>query len=208
MMTDIKNVVFDLGGVLVGLDIDRCRAAFRQLGMPRVAELISPYHPAEMIGALESGAISLHEMCDRMRAVDGASEVSDEQIEWAYGQFLTGVLIEKMRMVAALRERGVRTYVLSNNNPSSMRFIREMFTADGRTMDDYFDKMYLSYQMKSLKPSEEIFRMMIADSGMHPEETLFIDDSKTNVEAARKLGFAVYMPAPGEDFAHLFDAMN
>lgn len=83
----------------------------------------------------------------------------------------------------AWRERGIRTYVLSNNNPSSMRFIRAMFTADGKRMEDYFDGIYLSYEMRELKPSEAIFRKMIADSGMLPERTLYIDDGQKNVDA-------------------------
>lgn len=203
-MSTIKNVVFDLGGVLVDLDIEQCREAFRTLGMPQVAQIINPYHPAEMIGRLESGAITFGETCDEMRTLCARPEITDEQIAWAYGEFLLGAPVEKMRQIAALRRAGLRTYVLSNNNPSSMVFIRRMFEADGHTMDDYFDKMYLSYQMKMLKPSPEIFRAMAADAGMKPAETLFIDDSKTNADAAHGLGFAVYMPAPGEDFSHLF----
>ena len=107
-----------------------------------------------------------------------------------------------------LREKGIRTYVLSNNNPASMEYIRQMFTADGKTMEDYFDAVYLSYELHELKPSEAIFRKMIAAGGMRPEETLFIDDGQKNVEAARKLGFSVYMPAPGEDFGHIFENLN
>ena len=83
-----------------------------------------------------------------------------------------------------------------------------MFTADGKTMEDYFDVVYLSYELHELKPSEAIFRKMIAASGMRPEETLFIDDGRKNVEAAQALGFAVYMPAPGEDFGHLFEEIT
>lgn len=206
-MSTIKNVVFDLGGVLVDLDIEKCREAFRTLGMPQVAEIINPYHPAEMIGRLEVGAITFREACDEMRTLCARPDITDEQIAWAYGEFLLGVPVEKIRQIAALRRAGIRTYVLSNNNPSSMRFIREMFEADGQTMDDYFDKMYLSYQMKILKPSPEIFRAMAADAGMEPSETLFIDDSKSNADAAHALGFAVYMPAPGEDFGHLFEPL-
>lgn len=72
-----------------------------------------------------------------------------------------------------------------------------MFTADGKTMDDYFDAVFLSYELHELKPSEAIFRKMIAAGGMRPEETLFIDDGQKNVDAAQRLGFAVYMPGPG-----------
>ena len=110
--------------------------------------------------------------------------------------------------IEALRRRGIRTYVLSNNNPASMEFVRRMFTADGHDMEYYFDAVYLSYRMHELKPSEAIFRKMIAASGLEPAETLFIDDGRKNVDAAQALGFAVYMPAPGEDFGHLFEEIT
>lgn len=205
MMENIRNVVFDLGGVLVDLDIERCRAAFVRLGMPQVAELIDPYHPAAMIGRLEKGEIGFHEACDEMRRLTGRADVSDEAIADAYAAFLVDVPVEKLQLIDTLRSRGIRTYVLSNNNPASMRVIRRMFSADGRTMEEYFDRIYLSYEMHLLKPSEEIFRRMLADSGMRAEETLFIDDSERNVNAARTLGLGVYRPEPGEDFSHLFD---
>ena len=207
-MNTIKTVVFDLGGVLVDLDIDRCTGAFRSLGMDAVADLINPYYPAEMIGRLEHGVISFHEACDEMRRLSGTPEITDAQIAWAYGQFLVRIPVAKLRQMDALRERGIRTCVLSNNNPASMKYIRRMFTADGKTMDDYFDAVFLSYELHELKPSEAIFRKMIAAGGMRPEETLFIDDGQKNVDAAQRLGFAVYMPGPGEDFGHILDNLN
>ena len=193
-MKDIKNVIFDLGGVLVDLDIERCTAAFRELGMNRVAGLINPCYPAEMIGRLERGDLSFHEACDAMRKLDGRYDVTDAQIAGAYGAFLAGVPVWKLRQVERLRGAGIRTYVLSNNNPASM--------------DDYFDKVYLSYELRELKPSEAIFRKVIADSGIVPAQTLFIDDGQKNVDAAQALGFAVYKPAPGEDFGHLLEEIT
>ena len=138
----------------------------------------------------------------------GNPEISDGQIAWAYGEFLVRIPVEKLRQIDALRQQGLRTYVLSNNNPASMEYIRRMFTADGKTMDDYFDAVYLSYELHELKPSEAIFRKMIAASGMVPAETLFIDDGQKNVDAAQALGFAVYMPAPEEDFGHVLENLN
>ena len=205
-MTSIRNVIFDLGGVLVDLDIERCRAAFRALGMPEVARIIDTSHPAEMLGRLERGDSSVHEACDAMRALSGRPEVSDERIAEAYGAFLTGVPVVRLRMIDELRRRGLRTYVLSNNNPMAMQVIRRMFAADGHPMEYYFDRIYLSYELRELKPSEAIFRRMIDDSGMIPGESLFIADSERNLATARELGFGVYCPVPGEDFSHLFDA--
>lgn len=112
MMESIKNVVFDLGGVLVDLDIDRCRESFRRLGMDAVAELINPYYPAEMIGRLEHGLITFHEMCDEMRRLAATPAVTDDEIGRAYGDFLTGIRIEKLRQIDRLRARGIRTYII------------------------------------------------------------------------------------------------
>ena len=176
--------------------------------MNRVADLVNPYYPAEMIGRLERGDISFHEACDEMRRLDNRPSVSDAEIAGAYGAFLTGIPVAKLRQIARLREAGIRTYVLSNNNPASMEAIRGQFTADGRTIDDYFDKIYLSYELRELKPSEAIFRKVMADSGVVPAQTLFIDDGQKNVDTAQALGFAVYMPAPEEDFGHLFDEIT
>ena len=107
-----------------------------------------------------------------MRKLDGRYDVTDAQIAGAYGAFLAGVPVWKLRQVERLRGAGIRTYVLSNNNPASMEVIRGEFTADGHTMDDYFDKVYLSYELRELKPSEAIFRKVIADSGIVPAQTL------------------------------------
>lgn len=207
-MEKIKNIVFDLGGVIIDLDQARCQAAFRTLGMERIAQIIDPCYPAEMIGKLEKGDISFRQACDQMRAIDAVPEITDEQIAWAYGEFLEEISIEKLRMIEKLRDQGVHTYVLSNNNPTSMQVIRRMFTADGHTMDDYFDHIYLSYELRELKPSEAIFRKMIAQSGIVPAQTLFIDDGAHNIAMAQKLGFGVYMPGPHEDFSHLFDDLG
>lgn len=207
-MNHIKSVIFDLGGVLVGIDLARCIAAFEALGMPRVARLINPYYPAEMIGRLEAGEITFAKMCDQMRALDNRMEVTDDQIEAAYGAFLTGVPVYKLRQIERLRKAGIRTYVLSNNNPASMKVIRRQFTVDGRKMEDYFDKIYLSYELRVLKPSPDIFRKVLADSGCVAAETLFIDDGKKNIDTAAALGFAVYMPAGDEDFGHVLEAVT
>ena len=198
-------MVFDLGGVLVDLDEARCRGALCALGMERIAQIVDPCYPAEMIGRLERGDLSFHEACNEMRREAGMPGVSDDEIADAYGALVTGIPVAKLRQVEALRERGVRTYVLSNNNPMAMQRIRRMFEADGHPMEYYFEKIYLSYELRELKPSEAIFRKMIADSGIEPAETLFIDDGQRNVERARELGFQVYMPAPHEDFGHLFE---
>ena len=93
-----------------------------------------------------------------MRKLDGQYDVTDAEIAGAYGAFLVEVPVGKLRQIERLRRAGIRTYVLSNNNPASMEVIRGEFTADGHTMDDYFDKIYLSSELRELNPSEAFFR--------------------------------------------------
>lgn len=206
-MNEIKNVIFDLGGVLVDLDIERCTAAFRALDMPRVADLINPYYPAEMIGRLERGDISFREACDEMRRLDGQARSDRFRDRGGIQRFLVGIPVAKLRQIMRLREAGVRTYVLSNNNPAAMVAIRGAFTADGHTMDDYFDKIYLSYELHELKPSEAIFRKVIADSGVSPPKRSSSTTAGKNVDAARRW-LRRLQPAPGEDFGILFEEIT
>ena len=88
-----------------------------------------------------------------------------------------------------------------------MAAVRRLCTVDGRTLEAYFDKVYVSCEMKLLKPSPEIFRAVLADSALRAEETLFVDDSERNVATARSLGFATYCPKNGEDFTPMLDAI-
>lgn len=208
-MTDkhnIRNIVFDLGGVLADLDSERCKAAFCALGMPQMAALIDPCYPAEVFARMERGDLTAHETCDEIRRLTQRPDVSDEAIAGAYQAFVAGIPVSKLRLLERLRREGYRVYMLSNNNPLVMPYIASVcFTADGHDMPYYFDRIYLSYELHELKPSPEIFRRVIADSGMRPEETLFVDDGARNVEVARMLGFHTYMPAPREDFSIRFD---
>lgn len=208
-LTPIRNIVFDLGGVLADLDPERCKAAFRNLGMPRAAEWIDPCHPSDLFARMERGDLSAAETCDELRRITGRREVSDEAIAAAYRSLIVGIPRYKLRMVKALREAGYSTYLLSNNNPIAMSYLAErLFTADGLTINDYFVRLYLSYEMHELKPSPAIFRQMLDDSNMEPAETLFIDDGERNIATARALGFRSYQPAPREDFRHLLAGLS
>jgi len=200
MFEKIDNIVFDFGGVLIDLYRDRCIEAFRRIGYPQAERMLDLYHPAALFNLLESGLVSAAEVCEHIRR-DSGLPIPDRAIHDAYLAFIGPIPVSKLRAVRALREAGKKTYALSNTNEIVMPYIREtLFTADGLTLEDYFLKTYLSFEMKLLKPDPAIFRTMAADAGMIPERTLFIDDSPRNVETARELGFAVYKPEPEEDF--------
>lgn len=206
MLSKIKNIVFDLGGVICDLEVERVMEAFREIGMPKMAALMDPCYPAEVNERMESGHIGWEEACDEMRRIDNRPEVSNEQIEWVYREFLARVDSSKMATIDRLRAQGFKTYVLSNTNPVAIEIVRDRVReATGRELDSYFDDIFLSYQLKILKPSPAIFEKMIALSGINPQETLFIDDGSRNADTAHKLGFAVYCPPTNGAWQQIFE---
>lgn len=209
MLKDIKNVVFDIGGVICDLEIDRVVEAFREIGMPKMAALMDPCYPAEVNERMESGKLSWEEACDEMRLIDNRPEVTNAQIEWVYREFLSRVDAEKMAVIDRLRARGIRTYILSNTNPTAIEIVRDRVReATGRELESYFDEQYLSFRLGILKPSPKIFEQMIALSGMEPQETLFIDDGSRNADTAHALGFAVYCPPTNGGWTQIFEEVE
>lgn len=91
-------------------------------------------------------------------------------------------------MLARLKENH-RLVLLSNTNPIHWRkSVDDYFTAAGKTVDWYFERTFLSYEMHMLKPDGEIFRRVLDETSFNPSETLFIDDSMKNCLAAEKEG--------------------
>ena len=168
--------------------------------------MLDSYKQSGMFLALDEGTIEPSEFYDYIRRESGR-DTSDEAIRDTFCRFLVEIPRYKLEMLRALRERfGV--YLLSNTNGVMMPYIRDrFFTTEGLTADDYFDRMFLSYEMKLHKPGEEIFLTMLREGGFEASETLFIDDSQANIATAERLGFATYLARPREDYRAIFASL-
>ena len=182
----IKNIIFDLGGVLVKLDKLRCIEAFTKIGHPDFGRVINEYFQEGFFMDYEKGSITTKEFRDKVRA-DMRTAVSDSEIDNAMAAFLPGIPNDKLDALKHYAKK-YRIFLLSNTNPVAIETVKPMFQMGGQSMESYFEKMYLSYEMKCAKPDLKIFKMLIDDSGINPDETLFVDDSKVNLEAASELG--------------------
>ena len=198
----IKAIVFDIGGVLVGLDLGRCVAAFRdKLGFARITDLLDPWHQKGIYGDMEEGKVS----ADAFRAyVLAASRpgAKPEDVDWSMGQLLAGVDPRTAEVVKELRSR-YPLYLLSNNNPISMPFCLKALKDAGLDPDTTFKAQFISCDMQLMKPSQECYREVVRRIGLPAEEILFIDDNGTNVEAARVSGMQARYYAPGSDLSLL-----
>lgn len=194
----IKALIFDMGGVLVDLDMDACRKAFKEgLGFDEIDQLLDPCHQKGIIGEMEEGYVTADEF--RRYVIAGSRPgVTDDDVDSAFHKILVGIAPYKFDMLRSLAGR-YDIYMLSNNNPIASARASEMFAEGGFTMESDFTKCYMSYQMKMLKPSEAFYKAVIADIGIPAEEMLFIDDSQKNVEASIAAGLPAIWYEPGTD---------
>lgn len=195
----IKNLLFDLGGVIMDIRRENCEEAFRQLGMADIGEYLGDYGQKGPFAALEEGKISEEEFRAEVRK-HIAREVSDEEIDRAFNRFLAGIPVRRLEELRKLRGK-YKLYMLSNTNSIMWRQdIAKAFRQEGLAVDDYFDGIVTSFEAKCCKPAPGIFNRVVEKFGIRPEETVFFDDSKANVEAAARLGFATRHVAPGLEF--------
>lgn len=199
----IRNLLFDLGGVIIDIDRNRCVEALEKLGVADADSLLGKYVQSGIFADLESGNITAAEFRDALRRHAGDSALTDAAIDTAFQKFLIGLPARRLEELRELR-RDYRVCLLSNTNPIMWNdSIARLFRAEGKEREDYFDGIVTSFEARVMKPDAAIFRYAVEKLGLRPEETLFIDDSQANLDAASKLGFATALAVPGRDFADI-----
>lgn len=202
----IKNLLFDLGGVIMDIRRADCIAAFKQLGMEHPEDFLGEYVQAGPFMGIENGSMTPQQFRDTLRPYLRA-DVTDGEIDTAFERFLVGIPVSRLRALTRLREAGYRVCLLSNTNPIMWDGkISEEFRKDGASgPEDYFDAMIRSYEVKVMKPAAEIFRIAAERCGIVPEETIFLDDSQSNLNAAAREGYHTLLVAPGDEFETLLE---
>lgn len=195
----IKNIVFDFGCVLVDLDKQRCAEAFNSIGAQAISTYVDECRQEDLFHDLETGHIDVDVFCNEVRRKSPACTASNEQICWAWNQLLTGIPAERVTKLHQLKHR-YHLFLLSNTNPVHWLPCSEV-------LEGCFEKVFLSYEMHLVKPSQEIFERMLQEAGIKPEETLFIDDSKANCHAAESLGIRTLHVGHGDEWLNQLDEL-
>lgn len=199
------NLLFDYGGVLVDLDKQRCIRAFEALGFD-IRPYLGTYAQAGFFSELERGAISVEGFCDKIREAAGNESLSDTDICNAWKDYLTGVPAERLEMLLKIA-RHYPVYLLSNTNTIHWKMAEEdYFNFQGHTVDDFFRKKFLSFEIGAEKPSEEIYQAVIDGIGCEPSDILFFDDSDVNCDAARKMGLQARVASANSSWLSFFTA--
>ncbi|HEY6011608.1 MAG TPA: HAD family phosphatase [Nitrospirota bacterium] len=188
MKNPIKNIIFDFGGVILPVDPMAFAAGLIELGCTDVLSLHERFMAEQVYSRFEKGEMSPGEF--RMMLRTGLSNhASDEQLDQAWNLILGEIPPHRVTFLESLKP-GYRTFLLSNTNKIHYDRYQEQFseTFGYSSLDHLFEKAYYSFKLKLYKPDPAIFQFVINDSKLIPEETLFVDDYETNIEAAKKLG--------------------
>ncbi len=197
-MANPKNIIFDFGGVLLNLDIPLTIQAFRQLGIPDFDKHFTQYTADPVIEDLETGKISNEDFLDRLVAL-GGGVFNTAQATAAWNAMMLGYRKTSLDFLKTLAADH-RLFLLSNTNDIHHRmFTGCIYEETGyKTLDEFFEKAWYSHKIGLRKPYAAVFEFVLKDAGLRAAETLFVDDSYTNTDAAAALGFKTYLLKPGE----------
>lgn len=202
----IKNIIFDFGGVICDIDVTLTKKAFIDLGWRTADQGRSISDSKGLFEDLETGAITPQRFRDELRKFFDRP-VSDEELDAAWNRLLQEMPAERIRLLEELRKK-YRIFLLSNSNEihynKYLQDFRERFGYPD--FDALFEKAYFSYRLGLKKPDPEIFRHVLDDRRLDPSETIFIDDTMGHVEGAMKTGIIGYHLnlAEGERVTDLF----
>lgn len=184
----IKNILFDLGGVILDINVQATLKRFYELGFP--AELMQYPHSmtTDLFYKYETGKISADVFRNEIRRVSGVN-VSDKDFDEAWTAMLLRIPAERCNLLKKLAER-YDLYMLSNTSDLHTPVFERMFRENaGMEMHKLFTKIYYSHEIGFHKPDLEAWKYVLKDAGMKPEETLFLDDNIHNIKASQELGF-------------------
>jgi putative hydrolase of the HAD superfamily len=192
----IKNIIFDFGGVICDLDIARTVEKFKEFGPVKSGETVSKEESdlrfARLVEHFERGDISSEQFRDSIRN-HYLTPPTDAMIDDTWNALLVGIPEERIRLLESIRET-YRIFLLSNSNEIHyLHYLQDFRMKTGlQDFQDLFEKAYFSFRIHLSKPGKEIFEYVLKESLLDPAQTLFIDDTLQHVETARSMGIIGY----------------
>lgn len=189
----IKNIIFDLGGVILNIDYDLLINSFSKIGLPHFEAYFSQQEQRSLFDDYEKGMITSDVFRQKLKT-QCRPGTTDADIDSAWNSMLLDLPEQRLSLLISVKST-YRTFLLSNTNEIHMTYIYKYLqkTFDIKDFSDCFEKVYLSYEMKMRKPDIEIFNKVLSENNLNSAQTLFIDDSAQHIESAGKTGIQTYL---------------
>ena len=198
MTQPIRNLLLDLGAVLIDIDFARVADSFQRLGVTDFQRRYSQLQADTLFADLETGHVSETEFYSRMARESGLP-LEPAAIRDAWNSILLDFRHTSLDWVMQQRKQ-YRVYLLSNTNAIHLACMNEKIRRETKynELDLYFDRAYFSHRIGWRKPGRDAFDFVVQDAGLRADETLFVDDTLPNIETARAMGFQTHCLRPDE----------
>jgi epoxide hydrolase-like predicted phosphatase len=195
-MHNIKNIIFDLGGVILNIDFKKTNEAFHALGLENFSQHINQHHITDLFLNYETGQIDDIEFIESVAKLNH-QPMSKEEIIQAWNALLLDFPPERINLLKRIKKQ-YRTFLLSNTNSIHLQEFNERLHQEQDVyLEDLFEKTYYSHVVKLRKPNADIFNLVMNENNLVPSETLFIDDTESNFHEAEKMGIQIFHLKPG-----------
>jgi FMN phosphatase YigB (HAD superfamily) len=196
-MRGIKNIIFDLGGVILNLDNQRTTDAFVALGLKNIREYFGHGHAASFFKDYEVGKITDGQFIGAIRETTGLN-ASDQAIVESWNALLLDFPPERIQLLKELGKT-YRIFLFSNTNALHLAALRDIYTRTfgSGSLEDHFEKTYYSHLLRMRKPDRASYEYILQENGLNGSETLFVDDAIINVEGAEQAGLKGLYLRPG-----------
>lgn len=194
----IDTIIFDLGMVIINLEMEATTNAFKDLFRGNYQAVIDQLNAIEHFEKYETGKISSHDFIQGIAKL--AQEDISDLIPNAWNAMLKDIPDSRFSILNQAKKK-YKTYCLSNTNEMHIEWIYEYLQKEKKikNLDSFFDQVYLSHEIGMRKPDAEIFDYVIKLNSLDPKRTLFIDDTLGHLEGAKKCGLNTF---------HLSDDVN
>ena len=191
-MTEIKSIIFDLGGVILNLDYSKTEDEFKKIGVLHFKELYSQKKQTVLFDDFEKGKIKPEEFISSFKESENL-KIKEIDFINAWNAMLLEIPIKKLQFIDGLK-KDYKIFLLSNTNEIHIKKFEDDLKKNNMLEQFYkcFDKIYYSSRMGKRKPEENCFNQVLEENGLMAENTFFIDDSIQHIEGAVKAGIKTF----------------
>lgn len=198
-MHHIKNIIFDLGGVIINLDINKTISEFNKLSYMPFEAIYTQAAQSSLFDDFDKGLTSTQEFFDEIRK-QIRYEGPEQELAKAWNAMLLDIPEKRLDVLVTMKQN-YNTFLLSNTcEPHIAAFEHDLYLKHGvKNFNDYFDEVYYSCRLGMRKPNKDIFEFVLKQNDLKPEETVFIDDSVQHVKGAGECGISSFLLPKGEE---------
>lgn len=205
MNTKIKNIIFDLGGVILDIDENVVYKELEKMGI-EISELAHSKEFVEILSKFDTGIYTASTFRKKTKQFIGQEKMTDQKFDSIWNAMLLDIPRERIEAIEKVKKH-YKIYLMSNTNVIHYDlYVRDLQLRFGyNEFDELFNKSYFSFAEHLEKPDPRFFELILDHEHLLPEETLFIDDTAENIEAAKSLGIKTYHISRKELVRNLFE---